>query len=409
MKANGWAKLRQLYEQQCRPAWVALLGVNDRTQAMTAYGLGYFIPTGRRARRRRPAGCAATCTSRGIAPRRDPAEVRRRAPGADALDQLRPQVHEGQDVLLHELQRTARMEGQGLLQPAQAEGIPDRQADPPTGPGEVPGVRHHPHVRLGPTHQESLEVRLPRDGLASTRPGTEEARSALSPRQAASSPRSAYSRIQACIAIAAAAEALIERVEPNCAIEKVPSQASRASSDSPGPSWPKRKQTRRGIAIVSRCCRAGQVVDAEQDAPPRLVEVRRQVGRRLVVPHVLVAVGDHRAAPVPPPVADDVHLARPGTRWRCARRADVEVVLPVLDRDVEVVPPGVEVGDDRLHRPVAIAVDDVAAVALGQQLRVVLLARSATPRPWPDTDLGRPVRHRVVRRPLVGCRSVANG
>src|SRR3954447_21025466 len=37
-------------------------------------------------------------------------------------------------------------------------------------------------------------------------------------RQAAPSDRSAYSRIQACIAIAAAAEALIERVEPNCAI-----------------------------------------------------------------------------------------------------------------------------------------------------------------------------------------------
>ena len=59
-------------------------------------------------------------------------------------------------------------------------------------------------------------------------------------------------------------------------------------------------------------------------------------------------------------------------------RADVEVVLPVLDRHVEVVPAGVEVGDDRLEPPVAVAVHDVAPVALGEQPRVVLLARRAT-------------------------------
>ena len=45
MKANKWAKISRLYEKQCRPAWEALLGVNDRTQAMTAYGLGFFLPT----------------------------------------------------------------------------------------------------------------------------------------------------------------------------------------------------------------------------------------------------------------------------------------------------------------------------------------------------------------------------
>ena len=38
---------------------------------------------------------------------------------------------------------------------------------------------------------------------------------------------------------------------------------------------------------------------------------------------------------------------------------------------VERVPAGVEVRDDRLDRPVAVAVDDVAPVALGQQLGVV--------------------------------------
>ena len=68
-------------------------------------------------------------------------------------------------------------------------------------------------------------------------------------------------------------------------------------------------------------------------------------------------------------------------------RADVEVVPPVLDRHVEVVPPGVEVGDDRVVPPVAVPVHDVAPVARGEQLlvvRVVLLRRR--PRALPRAD-----------------------
>ena len=48
------------------------------------------------------------------------------------------------------------------------------------------------------------------------------------PRHASPPPRSAYARTQLCIAIAAAELALMDRVEPNWAIEKVPSQAVRA-------------------------------------------------------------------------------------------------------------------------------------------------------------------------------------
>ena len=148
--------------------------------------------------------------------------------------------------------------------------------------------------------------------------------------------------------------------------------------------------------------RAGQVVDAPQgDRPARLVaEVRRERRHVLVVDDVLVAVGDHRAAPVPAAVADDVDLAGEERVRGADDRADVEVVLPVLDRDVEVVPASVEVGDDRVHRPVAVAVDDVAAVAVGEQRRVVLLAGRPRALPRAEPDLGGPVRHRVVRRSL---------
>ncbi len=47
-------------------------------------------------------------------------------------------------------------------------------------------------------------------------------------------------RIQACMAIAAAAAAFIDRVEPYCSIDSTASQAVWAASVRPGPSWPKR-------------------------------------------------------------------------------------------------------------------------------------------------------------------------
>ena len=41
-----------------------------------------------------------------------------------------------------------------------------------------------------------------------------------------------------CMVMAAAAEALIERVEPNWVISSTTDAASMAASDKPGPSWP---------------------------------------------------------------------------------------------------------------------------------------------------------------------------
>ena len=43
----------------------------------------------------------------------------------------------------------------------------------------------------------------------------------------------------------------MERVDPNWAIEKVPSHASRAASESPGPSCPNSRHTSRGSSRVS--------------------------------------------------------------------------------------------------------------------------------------------------------------
>jgi Thioesterase-like superfamily len=115
--------------------------------------------------------------------------------------------------------------------------------------------------------------------------------------------------------------------------------------------------------------RAREVVDPDHREPGAAAPVA-EGGERRVVADVLVAVGDHGAAAVPAAAADDVNLRRE-ERVRVAHdRADVEVVLPVLDRDVERVAAGVEVGDDRVPPPVAVAVNDVAAVTGGEQRRI---------------------------------------
>ena len=106
---------------------------------------------------------------------------------------------------------------------------------------------------------------------------------------------------------------------------------------------------------------------------------------------VLVAVGHHRPATVPATLADDVEgLGVEGIR--CADdRPDVEVVAPVLDGDVEVMASRVEVGDDRLLPPVAVGVDDVAAITVLKEVRVPVVAgRPPLPRTTPTLSRSAP-------------------
>jgi hypothetical protein len=64
--------------------------------------------------------------------------------------------------------------------------------------------------------------------------------------------------------------------------------------------------------------------------------------------------------------------------------ADVEVVLPVLDGDVERVTALVQIGDDGLAGPVAVSIHHVPAIALGQELRIEPLVLRPWSRPGPD-------------------------
>lgn len=114
---------------------------------------------------------------------------------------------------------------------------------------------------------------------------------------------------------------------------------------------------------------------------------------------VLVAIGDHGPATVPPASSNDVDLLgeeRVGGPHHCA---DVEVVLPVLDGDVEFVALGIEVRDDGFVLPVPVLVHHVAPVAVPQQVRVPVLTFGQFAFPGPDADLRFSFCLAIMRRP----------
>ncbi len=71
-------------------------------------------------------------------------------------------------------------------------------------------------------------------------------------------------------------------------------------------------------------------------------------------------------------------------------------MFPVLDGYPQRVPPSLEIGNDGINRPVAVAIDDIPAIAVLKQLRV----EPAVIRPWmrvrSDTGCPRGLRHLFV-------------
>ena len=193
-------------------------------------------------------------------------------------------------------------------------------------------------------------------------------------------------RIQVCIAMAAAAPALMDLVDPYCAIESVSRQQRRNGSDSPVPSWPPKTKTHAGgKSAASSGARSRQVVDTE-DRYRRLGSPLVEGLDRCVVVDVLIPVGHHRSTAIPTSVSDDVHLGRKERVGSTDDGADVEVVLPVLDGDVETVPALVEVGDDGLDGPVPVPVNDVAPIALREQAGIEVRPLRQRPDPGPNPD-----------------------
>ena len=140
-----------------------------------------------------------------------------------------------------------------------------------------------------------------------------------SPERSRQPGRSACCRIQACMAMPAATPALIgpggaELGDGQDAVGGVAGLVGQAGALLA-------EQEHAGPRELGRLQRPGprQVVDGEQRQvrPARPVDQPADVG---VVPHVLVAVGHHRAPPVPAPAARRCAPPRRGTRSPSGRR-----------------------------------------------------------------------------------------
>src|SRR5699024_12146238 len=53
--------------------------------------------------------------------------------------------------------------------------------------------------------------------------------------------------------------------------------------------------------------------------------------------------------------------------------ANIVVFFEILNLDLQRVPAGIDIGDNRFTAPIAIGVDDVAAVTIDKQLRIIVL------------------------------------
>ena len=78
-----------------------------------------------------------------------------------------------------------------------------------------------------------------------------------------------------------------------------------------------------------------------------------------------VAIGHHCTALIPITLSNDVY----GADIKCIRctydRSNVEIVLPILNRNLQLVSLGIEISNNRGDRPIAIVVEDIASVAIG--------------------------------------------
>ncbi|GLY95496.1 hypothetical protein Acsp02_27510 [Actinoplanes sp. NBRC 103695] len=69
-------------------------------------------------------------------------------------------------------------------------------------------------------------------------------------------------------------------------------------------------------------------------------------------------------------------------------------MLPVLDRDVEIVPAGVEIRDHRFARPISVTIDDIAPVTVLEKLRIEVFTGGPLTEPRANANLGGLIRHK---------------
>ena len=85
-----------------------------------------------------------------------------------------------------------------------------------------------------------------------------------------------------------------------------------------------------------------------------------------VVFQMLVTVGDHRTASVPFPITNNVHRCCQESVGISDNCADVQIMLPVFNGDVERMASPVQVFDNSFATPIPVLVYNISAVPIAQ-------------------------------------------
>lgn len=114
-----------------------------------------------------------------------------------------------------------------------------------------------------------------------------------------------------------------------------------------------------------------------------------------MVNDTLISIGHHRAPSIPAFPTNNVNGVGEECIRRAHNRADIEIVLPVLDRYMKRVTAGVEIPDNGLNGPVPVVIHDVARITFLEQFRIKMIVSGPFALPRPDTP-GRCLRMRIL-------------
>ncbi len=82
--------------------------------------------------------------------------------------------------------------------------------------------------------------------------------------------------------------------------------------------------------------------------------------------HMLIPIGDHGTAPVPPLSSHNMDFLGQDCIGRSNHRTDIEVMLKVFDGHMKWVALGIKIRHHRIKGPVSIFIDDIAPITLDQ-------------------------------------------
>ena len=109
---------------------------------------------------------------------------------------------------------------------------------------------------------------------------------------------------------------------------------------------------------------------------------RHKILNRRMMTHMLITIRHHRTTTIPAATPNNMDLLRQHRIRSTHHRANIQIMLPILNRHMKIMAARIQVSNNRVHRPVTVLIHHVTAVALTQQLLIpmVTLRPRALPR-----------------------------